>query len=103
MLDRNGKKDVIRDELSKLLEHPVGVAIEVSGGEEVVTAPVAPRQVAPAPSRAPARTQNQPVMQSVPVSQGIRITSELKESLRENNPLIAGVMMELGGEIVKVE
>ncbi len=103
MLDRNGKKDVIRDELSKLLEQPVGVAIEVSEVEEAVVAPVAPRQATPLPSRAPARAQNQPVMQSVPVSTGIRITPELKESLREKNPLIAGVMMELGGEIVKVE
>ena len=40
-------------------------------------------------------------MQSVLVSQGIRITPELKESLREKNPLIASVMMELGGEIVR--
>ena len=34
MLDRNGKKEVIRDELSKLLEQPVGVAIEVNEARE---------------------------------------------------------------------
>ena len=73
MLDRNGKKDVIRDELSKLLEQPVGVAIEVSEVEEAVVAPVAPRPQLRC-HRERRLAQNQPVMQSVPVSTGIRIT-----------------------------
>jgi hypothetical protein len=105
MLDRNGKKEVIRDELSKLLEQPVGVAIEVSEDEQSAAVPVVSRSVAPmpAPSRAPSRPAPQPVMQSTPASTGIRITPELKEELRGKNPLINAIMTELGGEIVKVE
>ncbi len=102
MLDRNGKKDVIRDELSTLLARPVGVAIEVSEEIESAPAAVAPRPT-PAPSPKPAFRPTAPVMQSVPVSTGLRLTSELKEALREKNPLIAAVMTELGGEIVRVE
>ena len=102
MLDRNGKKDVIRDELSTLLARPVGVAIEVSEEIESAPAAVAPRPT-PAPSPKPAFRPTAPVMQSVPVSTGLRLTSELKEELREKNPLIAAVMTELGGEIVRVE
>jgi DNA polymerase III gamma/tau subunit len=101
MLDRNGKKEVIRDELSSLLNQSVGVAIEV---DETQPAPAAPQPArAPAPPRAPARAVQQPVMMQAPVSQGLRITPELKEELREKNPLIAAIMTELGGEIVKVE
>jgi hypothetical protein len=102
MLDRNGKKEVIRDELSSLLNQSVGVAIEVDETQPV--APAAPQPArAPAPPRAPARAAQQPVMMQAPVSQGLRITPELKEELREKNPLIAAIMTELGGEIVKVE
>src|SRR5262249_18347651 len=79
MLDRNGKKDVIRDELSKLLEKPVGVAIELN--EEAGPAPTqAPQRPAPVVQpRAAVRPPPQPVMQTVP---GIRITPELKDELK---------------------
>jgi DNA polymerase III subunit gamma/tau len=101
MLDRNGKKDMVRDELSNLLQKPVGVAIEIN--ECVETAPVAAAARPAPPQRAAVRPPPQPVMQSIPASPGIRITPELKDELRGKNPLIAAVMTELGGEIVKVE
>jgi hypothetical protein len=94
MLDRNGKKDVIRDELSRLLDQPTGIDIELN--ELAEPAPVAARPTPPGPRTTP-RTPAQPVMQSFPVSAGIRITPELKDELRENNPLIAAIMTELGG------
>jgi hypothetical protein len=49
------------------------------------------------------RSAPQPVAQAAPISAGVRITPELKEELREKNPLITAIMTELGGEIVKVE
>ena len=98
MLDRNGKKDVIRDELSNLLQQNVGVAIEVEEAPESSPAPTRPVASVPRPVM---RSAPQPI--AAPISTGIRITPELKEELREKNPLIAAIMTELGGEIVKVE
>jgi DNA polymerase-3 subunit gamma/tau len=100
MLDRNGKKDVIRDELSNLLKQNVGVAIEVEEATESAPAPVRPVASVPRPVM---RSAPQSIAQAAPVSTGIRITPELKEELREKNPLITAIMTELGGEIVKVE
>jgi hypothetical protein len=98
MIDRNGKKDVIRDELSKMLDTPVSLAIEVSEQAEAAPGPQptpAKRPTPPSPAKA--------AIPSAPISTGLRITPELKQELREKNPLIAAVMTELGGEIVKVE
>jgi DNA polymerase-3 subunit gamma/tau len=97
MLDRNGKKDLIRDELSKLLEKPIGVSIEVV--ERINTEPVAPIPAPRAPRPTPKETAPAPAM----AAPTIRITPELKTELREKNPLIAAIMTELGGDIVRVE
>ena len=98
MIDRNGKKDVIRDELSKLLDKPVSLAIEVSEHAEAIAMPQPAPQKRAIPASAP-----KAAIPSAPISTGLRITPELKQELREKNPLIAAVMTELGGEIVKVE
>jgi hypothetical protein len=45
----------------------------------------------------------EPAQASVPAATGIRITPELIESLRSSEPLIKGLMDELGATIVKVE
>jgi hypothetical protein len=95
MLSRNGKKEIIQRELSGLLNEPVGVkfSIETEPKESVAPAPSTPR---PVPRRAA------PVVPAAPQAPSIRITAELKEQLRAD-PLVAAVIDELGGEIVKVE
>ena len=91
MLSRNGKKEIVQKELSDLLNEPVNVTFEIEPARDDTPAPI------PAPRRAPqARTVLAPTIPS------IRITPELKEQLR-SDPLVAAVMDELGGEIVKVE
>jgi hypothetical protein len=68
------------------------------------------RSVQPAP-RAPVR-QAPPPQQRVPIEAPpppvapvnvVRITPELIESLRASEPLIKGLMDELGAQIIKVE
>ncbi len=97
MLDRNGKKDLIRDELSRLLEKPIGIAIEVVERTEP--------EAAPQPQRP--RVERPVVNETAPTQAiaipTIRVTPELKTELREKNPLIAAIMTELGGDIVRVE
>jgi hypothetical protein len=44
-----------------------------------------------------------PVPPKAPMEPAVRITSELREQLRNSEPLIKAVMDELGAEIVKVE
>jgi DNA polymerase-3 subunit gamma/tau len=95
MLDRNGKKETIRDELSALLHQPVGVKFELV---ETADEPVPP-------ARPPQRTtvRHSPPPPSTPVPEpAIRITEELRQHLR-NDSLINAVIQNLGGEIVKVE
>jgi len=96
MLSRNGKKELIQKELSELLNEPVGLRFEIEPASETEPA-------APAPHARPAARREaapQPTMPAAAPS--IRITPELKELLRAD-PLIATIIDELGGEIVKVE
>ena len=65
MLDRNGKKDVIRDELSSLLKQNVGVAIEVEEAPESAPPPARPVASVPRPVM---RSAPQPIAQSAPIS-----------------------------------
>lgn len=100
MLDRNGKKNAIRDALSSILKCNVGVKLEVlpppkqsedDGAES------------PPPVRRAAATVEEPVHRAAPTPEPpARITAELRAELRKN-PLIGAVLDQLGGEIVKVE
>ena len=100
MLDRNGKKDAIKEILTQLLHQTVGVKFELE------PAPSAPEREAAQPEpRAVAMRRSAPPpppSEPGPVSAPSRITPEMKESLRAD-PLVAAVMQHLGGEIVKVE
>ncbi|HEX8521330.1 MAG TPA: DNA polymerase III subunit gamma/tau [Tepidisphaeraceae bacterium] len=109
LLDRNGKKDVVRDALTKVMGQSLGVAFEVSqeaSDSEPQTATLAP----PAPSRpAPvARPQPKPVQRDLqlppePAANLIKPTPELIESLRTSEPLIKDLMDGFGATIVKIE
>ena len=94
MLDRNGKKELIQRELSQIVGSDVSIRIEIEPA-----APSPPEAEAP-PRREPAPVPPAPA--SAVITTSIRLTPELKEQLR-SDPLVAAVIDELGGEIVKVE
>ncbi|WP_428940012.1 DNA polymerase III subunit gamma/tau [Fontivita pretiosa] len=105
MLDRNGKKDVIRDALSELLKQKVGVKFEVGG--EAEAAPARQRDEPPVAASSPAMPRRQvarytPAPPPAPLEPTVKITEELRQQLRSDE-LIRAVMDMLGGEIVKVE
>ncbi len=103
MLDRNGKKDAIKEILTDLLKQNVGVKFEL----EPPPTPDAPAEDSPqsaprvgVPRRIASPSANG---QSAPAApEPSRLTPEMKEALRAE-PLVAAVMQHLGGEIVKVE
>jgi hypothetical protein len=103
MLDRNGKKETIQQVLSELMRQPIGIRAEVDPNPpDEATAATA----APPPARKPsfaqaAKAAATPLPAPAP-EPGIRLTPELKEELKAD-PLIAAVIKELGGEIIKVE
>jgi DNA polymerase-3 subunit gamma/tau len=105
MLDRNGKKEQIRDAFTQVLGESVGIAFECDSESAAQTAPAA----APAPPAAPpAPRTNAPSaspqkQQMTPAEPQIRLTAELCASIRESDPLVRAAMEELGGEIVRVE
>jgi hypothetical protein len=101
ILERNGKKDTIRDVLSGLLSQNVGLRFEF---EQTPAAGVA---VPDAPPRATQRTPVHPVRREVQYAAPapeptVRITDELRRELASDE-LIKAVIDNLGGEIVKVE
>ena len=103
MLDRNGKKDALRQTASALAGRPLEIVFEVDAtgaatapGESVAPAPAAPaRRHAPAPP--PPREPDLPI---VPVQ---RVTPELVESIRANQPLVKALMDNLNAQVIKVE
>jgi DNA polymerase-3 subunit gamma/tau len=101
MWERNGKKDTIRDALCKVLNKSVGVKFQIDAD-------------APAPSDAPPAAptirRQQPAAAAQPQAPAaapeppsIRITPELVDSLRTQQPLVKEVMDRLGGQVIKVE
>jgi DNA polymerase-3 subunit gamma/tau len=104
MLDRNGKKDLVRDAITRVLRQSIGVRFEVelapeneSGAAESKTP--AREDAPPAPARQPVPI---PVPQS-PVPPAVKVTPELIESIRASEPLVKALMDELGATIIKVE
>jgi hypothetical protein len=106
MLDRNGKKDLIRDGLSQLLGQSVGVRFVVEEGEaEPEAAPAqTPRAPEPGKDASPLRpSRPTPVVHEIPAAApAIRITPELVDQLRQD-PLVAMVMDKFNATVVKVE
>ena len=101
MLERNGKKDIVRDKLTEVLGRSIGVKFEVDATcdpEAAVTVPATPIAERPAPAAHPS-PRPAPPEESAPA---IKLTPELIASLR-NEPLIKAVMDAMGAQIVKVE
>jgi len=101
MLEKNGKKDLLRESLSKSLGKPVGVRFEIEeepqGVEDGSKAQAAPVQRPVPPLRAAAP---EPAVASGPPS--IRITPELVEKMR-SDPLVGAVMENFNATPVKIE
>jgi hypothetical protein len=107
MLDRNGKKDLVREAIGRVLKQSIGVRFEVDAapeGDEANGNGVPTPAPAPEPVRraAPPEATRPP---PAPVAAGplVKITPELIESIRGAEPLVKALMDELGAQIVKVE
>jgi DNA polymerase-3 subunit gamma/tau len=100
MLDRNGKREIIQDELCNVLGETVGVKFEVEEADPNAVDET-PTQARPVRREAVRATPIPP--SADPVAPSVRITPELREQLRNSEPLIKTLMDDLGAEIVKVE
>ena len=111
MFDRNGKKDVVRDALSKVIEQPIGVRFEIGGpaaGASALAPATASTTNAPPTARAaePAPRPSAPPPPPVPpvdAANTIRITEELRATLYKNDALIRAVVDTLGGSVIRLE
>jgi hypothetical protein len=101
MLDRNGKREIVQNELSTVLGETVGVKFEVEQADAAVATEAQPAPMPRVPVRREIRSVPMPAVESATPS--IRITPELREQLRNAEPLIKSLMDDLGAEIVKVE
>jgi DNA polymerase-3 subunit gamma/tau len=115
MLDRNGKKELVRDAITRVLKQSIGVKFEVeqadaaavdaetSGAEEPAAHP-APDNLSvsrrPAEAGRPAVAPQPPAPPQPPA---VKLTPELIESIRDSEPLVKALMDELGAQIIKVE
>ncbi|HVT89219.1 MAG TPA: DNA polymerase III subunit gamma/tau [Tepidisphaeraceae bacterium] len=96
MLDRNGKKDAVREVLSGLVQQPIELKIEVAEAPPPTEMPHES-----SPQRTPVR-HSAPAPAAAPVDNALRLTPELRDQLA-TDPLIGAIIKTLGGEIVKVE
>ena len=98
LLDRNGKRELVVDALSEILNQRVGVRFEIDLNDDSPGAPPASAASARPASPRPANPSPAPEAAATP---SIRLTAELRAEL-EQDPLIRS-LIELGGSIVKVE
>ncbi len=107
MFDKNGKKEQVRDAITKVLNQQVGVAFEIVPEPTAGAAPAAaPPEAAPRPRSTVLSGAAQPpplAAPAAPPAASIRITPELVQAIRESDPLIRDLMDKLGAQIVKVE
>ncbi len=109
-LERNGKKEIVRDALAQVMKQTIGIKLEIAAEEEggatlpaeapSTAAPDRPVIPAPMPRRAP---NGPPPPASEPATPSIRITPELVQSLRDSEPLIAAAIDGLGAQVIRVE
>jgi DNA polymerase-3 subunit gamma/tau len=103
MLERNGKKELLRESLSKALGMPVGVRFEVEEEQAADAEPASNHAPTPRPASRPAPTPRQPAEAATPPGPpAIRITPELVEKLRAD-PFVAAVLEEFSATPVKIE
>ena len=111
MLDRNGKKDVVRAAMAEMLKRPVAVSFEVEAPAEAPPTAegpgpaTTPLPVQPAAQRRPAAQPPQPPPPEpeMPAVRVQRVTPDMVDALRETQPLVKALMDGLGAQIIKVE
>ena len=102
MLEKNGKKDLLRESLSKSLGRAVGVRFEIEEVGAVVETPANGSEARPVTQRA-APPRPAPVEATVPSGPpAVRITPELVEQMK-SDPLVAAVMENFNATPVKIE
>jgi hypothetical protein len=109
LLERNGKKDIVRDKLSEVLRQSVGVKFEIDAAGDAA-APIPVQEASPAVRQSPVgRTPMKSAPPSapdepapMPAAPAVKITPQLIESLRAE-PLVRALMDQMGAQIVKVE
>jgi hypothetical protein len=102
MLERNGKKDQLRDAICEAVGQRVGLRLELDAAVEAVLgeAPGAsPPRIEVAPVSAPTAAEAVVAV----IAPRTPVTAELRQSLRDSQPLVRRLIDELGAEIVKVE
>ena len=103
MLDRNGKKDLVRDAITRVLRQSVGVKFEVEESAESEENVSAPRPGTRSPQVSAPVSPPVKVVPVAPPAPTVKVTPELIESIRSAEPLVKALMDELGAQIVKVE
>ncbi|MCC6424825.1 MAG: DNA polymerase III subunit gamma/tau [Phycisphaerales bacterium] len=98
-LDRNGKKDLLRDTLGRILGRPIGIKIDITA-EAITpsitpTPPPTPTPNAPSPTHPTAATTTQGDPTSLP------LTPDRLASI-QSDPLIKSLLDNFGGTIIKV-
>jgi DNA polymerase-3 subunit gamma/tau len=106
MLERNGKKEIVRDALSRLLDRDVGVKIELDTADSAAVTAAEPPATAPSSrpaSRSPSEESSEPAAPApVPVLNK-RPTPEQIAALRQESPLICSLMDEMGGDVQRID
>ena len=116
MLERNGKKDLVREKLTEVLGQNIGVKFEVDAlsVEPAAAAPGTPSSARnsaavqrPTHAARPGGSASLVAADAAPnsasaVTPSVKLTPELIESLRAN-PLVKALMDQMGAQIVKVE
>ncbi len=99
--EKNGKKDLVRDAISQVLNQSIGVKFEIEPpGPVAVSAETKPESTSARPSPQRPAPADPPAPPAVPA---IKITPELVASIREAEPLVKELMDRLGAQIMKVE
>jgi DNA polymerase III gamma/tau subunit len=98
MLDRNGKRELVIDAFTRVLNQPTGVRFEI---DESLAEPVAAKPVNAAPRPVASRSIGEVAAPPTPVP-SIRLTPELRAEI-EADPLVRAIMETLGGTVVRVE
>ncbi|MEA2736470.1 MAG: polymerase subunit gamma/tau, partial [Humisphaera sp.] len=106
----SGKKELLRDIMTQAVGKPLGVRFEIEeepatdgSAIAVMEAPPTTRPATLHRAAKPAAREIEPPAPVAPVANLVKVTPELIESLRNSEPLIKGLMDELGAQIVKIE
>jgi DNA polymerase-3 subunit gamma/tau len=103
MWERNGKKEIVRDAISKVLNTSIGIKFEIEPCDAVET-PTVPVTSVSVP--APTARVSSPAAADLPTpvaAPTIKLTPELIESIRSSEPLVKELMDRLGAQVIKVE